>query len=188
MIKSDLALKALANHCNDQIVVSTYHAAFAWMVIKPSDLNYFSVGAMGQAVSHALGLALGDPSRQVIVLDGDGSLLMNLGALVTVANAAPENLIHFVCENGTYQVNGGHPIPAAEKIDFAGFARSAGYRNCFSFSDLEKFEQSLGTLFSKPGPTFVALKVEPGETYPLNYDVLFSDERRKSFKAALVRG
>ena len=66
------------------------------------------------------------PDRRVIVLDGDGSLLMNLGSLVTIAAAAPKNLVHFVCDNGSYEANGGHPIPNP-KVDFAGLARSAGY-------------------------------------------------------------
>jgi len=77
---------------------------------------------MGLASSHALGLALGRPDKRVIVLDGDGSLLMNLGSLVTIGAAAPPNLYHFVCENGTYEANGGHPIPGRDKVDFAGFA------------------------------------------------------------------
>ena len=133
MIKSDLALQLLAKQRSDEIVVATYHAAFLWMEIAPNDLNYFSVGAMGQAVSHGLGLALGDPQRRVIVLDGDGSLLMNLGALVTVAQAGPENLIHFVCENGTYEVNGGHPIPGAGKVDFAEMRKRPAIVLCTGF-------------------------------------------------------
>ena len=187
MMKTDLALKILADRRDDQIVVATYHAAFVWMSLDPSDLNYFSVGAMGQAVSHGLGLALGDPDRTVIVLDGDGSLLMNLGALVTVANVAPENLIHFVLHNRTYEVNGGHPIPGAGHLDFAGMARSAGYRNCFSFSDCSAFEQKVETIISNPGPTFVDLQIEPGAAYAMDYDALFSAERRQAFKAALVK-
>ena len=66
---------------------------------------------MGLASSHGLGLALAQPSRRVIVLDGDGSLLMNLGTLVTIGKVAPQNLCHLVFQNGTYEANGGHPIP-----------------------------------------------------------------------------
>lgn len=185
-MKTDRALKILARHRGNQIVVATYHAAFAWMEIAPSNLNYLSVGAMGQAVSHALGLALGDPKRQVIVLDGDGSLLMNLGALVTVAQVAPENLVHFVFENGTYEVNGGHPIPGAGRVDFAGLAAAAGYRSVYRFSDLDSFEKAIADLLVEQGPIFADLKVERDNAYPLDYDALFSAERRRAFKDALA--
>ena len=103
MMRRDDALRALAALRSDEIVVATYQAAFDWMRIAPHPLNYVSIGAMGLASSHALGLALGRPDKKVIVLDGDGSLLMNLGSLVTIANAAPNNLLHFLCKNGTYE-------------------------------------------------------------------------------------
>ena len=73
---------------------------------------------MGLGSSHALGLALGRPDKRVLVLDGDGSLLMNLGTLVTIAEVAPRNLIHFVLENGTYEANGSHPTPGATGSGF----------------------------------------------------------------------
>lgn len=102
MMKRDEMLKVLARHRTDEIVVAVYMAAQEWIHICPSDLNYTFVGAMGQGSSHALGLALGRPDKRVVVMDGDGSLLMNLGSLVTIANAAPKNLIHCLGENGTY--------------------------------------------------------------------------------------
>ena len=90
-------LKAIARHVDDaDIVLPVYSTAFDWIDIRPSPLNYLSHGAMGLASSHALGLALGRPDKRVIVLDGDGSLLMNLGTLVSTAEAAPKNMIHFV--------------------------------------------------------------------------------------------
>ena len=86
MMKRDDCLKALARHVTDaDIVLPVYSTAFDWIEIRPHPLNYLSHGAMGLASSHALGLALGRPDRRVIVLDGDGSLLMNLGSLVTIA-------------------------------------------------------------------------------------------------------
>ena len=94
-------MRVLARHITDEIVVATYSSAFEWLELGERSLNYFSVGAMGLDSSHALGLALGRPDRRVICLQGDGSLLMNLGALVTIAAAAPKNLVHFVVQNGT---------------------------------------------------------------------------------------
>jgi thiamine pyrophosphate-dependent acetolactate synthase large subunit-like protein len=130
MIDRKQGLAAIARHvAAEDIVLPVYSTAFDWIDIRPSPLNYLSHGAMGLASSHALGLALGRPDRRVIVLDGDGSLLMNLGTLVTVAEAAPKNLYHFVCENGTYEANGGHPIPGRGVVSFAGFARAAGCKS-----------------------------------------------------------
>ena len=88
MMKRDQCLKVLARHRTAEIVVAVYQAAQEWLHISPSDLNYTFTGAMGQGSSHALGIALARPDRRVVVLDGDGSLLMNLGTLVTIAHAA----------------------------------------------------------------------------------------------------
>ena len=114
MIQRDLALTALRSHVTPHdLVVAVYQSCFDWLALCPRDLNYVSTGAMGQASSHALGLALGSPDRQVIILDGDGSLLMNLGSLVTIGNVQPRKFVHLVFENGVYEVNGAHPIPGA---------------------------------------------------------------------------
>ena len=103
---------------------------------------------MGQASSHALGLALGSPDRRVIVLDGDGSLLMNLGSLVTIANVRPKHFLHLVFENGVYEVNGGHPIPGTGHCRFCGMAKAAGYQDAMRFSQLDAFEAALPELLA----------------------------------------
>ncbi len=185
MMKRDECLKVLAHYHTDQIVVAAYQAAQEWLVIKPHVLNYTAIGAMGQASSHALGLALGRPNMGVLVLDGDGSLLMNLGSLVTIASEAPKNFIHFLCENGSYEANGGHPIPGAGIVNFADIAKAAGYPRSYEFNDLEVFESEIGLILQEEGPIFVDLKVEQGEQYPVDYDNLHSAERRRAFKAAL---
>ncbi len=116
MIDRKEALKAIARFVNDtDIVLPVYSTAFDWIDIRPNLLNYVSHGAMGLASSHALGLALGRPDRRVIVLDGDGSLLMNIGTLVTTAEAAPKNLYHFVMENGTYEAER-RPSDSGERL------------------------------------------------------------------------
>src|SRR5262249_26164242 len=138
MMKRDECFRALARHVTDEIVVATYSSAVDWLALGERALNYFSVGAMGLDSSHALGLALGRPDKRVICLQGDGSLLMNLGCLVTIAAAAPENLVHFVVQNGTYEANGSHPIPNTA-TDFGSMARAAGYAHAHEFSELANF-------------------------------------------------
>ena len=118
-------------------------------------------GAMGKASSIALGLCLAKPQRKIIVVDGDGSLLMNLGSLVTIGGKAPVNLYHFVMHNGVYTVTGGQPVPNADGITFTGLAKGAGYANCFEFDDLEDFATSIDEIFAARGPVMIALKSEP---------------------------
>jgi thiamine pyrophosphate-dependent acetolactate synthase large subunit-like protein len=140
---------------------------------------------MGLASSHGLGLALGRPDRRVIVLDGDGSLLMNLGSLVSIAAAAPKNLVHFVCHNGTYEANGGHPIPNPS-LDFSGMARASGYAHAHEFSELASFEQQVGHVLSEDGPVFATLRVERSRPLTYDYPTLYAADKRKALKAALT--
>src|SRR6266849_6097678 len=185
MMKRDDCLEVLARHRTDEIVVAVYKAAQEWIHLAPSDLNYTFSGAMGQGSSHALGLALGRPDRRILVLDGDGSLLMNLGSLVSVVEAAPRNFVHFVCENGTYEANGAHPIPGRNRVSFVGFARSAGYARCHEFTDLAEFETRIPAVLREEGPVFVDLKVEPGKPSPQDSGYIHSAAARSAFKAAL---
>jgi phosphonopyruvate decarboxylase len=186
-MKRDAALKLLARHYPDGIVVPVFQTAFDWMQIRPHPLNYICTGAMGQASSHALGLALARPDMTVVVLDGDGSLLMNLGTLVTVANMAPSNLIHFVSYNKIYEVNGRYPVPGAGRTDFSGLAKAAGYQRTYTISELDDLEAKVDDILDGPGPTFVTLEVEEGEAYPRDYVKIHSAEARETFRNA-IRG
>ena len=186
MIDRKECLKAIARHVNDaDIVLPVYSTAFDWLAIRPHPLNYLSHGAMGLASSHGLGLALGKPDKRVIVLDGDGSLLMNIGSLVSIAEAAPRNFIHFVCENGTYEANGGHPIPNRNGVDFAGFARSAGYRSVHAFDDVRVFEQQVAAILDEQGPVFIDLKVIPSGPQKRDYQLLHGPAVRAATRAAI---
>ncbi|HZS01174.1 MAG TPA: thiamine pyrophosphate-dependent enzyme [Chloroflexota bacterium] len=187
MMKRDECLRALARHRTDEIVVAVYMAAQEWINLAPHPLNYTFTGAMGQGSSHALGLALGRPDKRVIVLDGDGSLLMNLGSLVTIASVAPRNLVHCLCQNGTYETNGAIPIPGVGRVDFPALARAAGYPRAYTFDALGDWEQALPALLREDGPVFVDLHVEPGETrFPNDFRRLYSVESREAFRRALA--
>jgi len=188
MMKRHECLKVLAHHRTDEVIVPVYKAAQEWVHISPSELNYTYTGAMGQGSSHALGLALGRPDKRVVVLDGDGSLLMNLGTLITIANAAPKNFVHCVCENGTYETNGAVPIPNNGKFSFAALARESGYVNTYSFSDLDEWDRNLDSILKEEGPILVELKVERGEDYPEDFRRLYSTEHRDLFRKALAAG
>jgi sulfopyruvate decarboxylase subunit beta len=184
MMKREDCFKTLARHVKDEIVVATYSSAVEWNDLGPRVLNYFSMGAMGLASSHALGLALANPNKRIIVLDGDGSLLMNLGSLVTIGAVGPKNLVHFVSNNGCYEANGGHPIPNP-KVDFSGLARSAGYVHTHDFSDLASFEQQVGHVIAQEGPVFGTLFVERSRPLTYDYPALYSADKRRALKAEL---
>ena len=178
--------KALYRHVEEaDIVLPVYSSAFEWLNIAPRKLNYTAHGAMGLASSHGLGLALGRPDKKVIVLDGDGSLLMNLGTMVTTAAIAPKNFFHFVCENGTYEANGGHPTPYRGNVSFAAMAKAAGYKNVYEFSDVKNFEQQIGAVLSETGPVFVHLRLDRPGPQERDYNRLHGAEARQGFKDAL---
>lgn len=186
MLRPD-CFRVLAAHRTNEIAVTIFKSAFEWKAMSPSDLNFTFVKAMGQLAPYGLGLALTFPERRVMVLDGDGGLLMNLGCLVTVANAAPKNLIHFVCSNGMYETSGCQSIPCREQISFTGLARAAGYPVVEEFDDLAKFERAVPGLLSAEGPIFVSLKVAPPpEPYEEDWVWAYSKERRKLFKQTLM--
>ncbi|PPR12272.1 MAG: hypothetical protein CFH41_00308 [Alphaproteobacteria bacterium MarineAlpha11_Bin1] len=187
MMQRMACFERIRDHRDGAIVVSTYTSAFEWHRVDPDPLNFVSVGAMGQASSHALGLSIGLPDQKIILLDGDGSLLMNLSTLTTIANAAPKNLVHFVAENGTYEANGGHPTPAKGTADLAGLASAAGYLGSHTYEELSQFAVDLPDLLARPGPVFAALKVEAGDAPPLQYDYhwLHHADRRREFREAV---
>ena len=183
MMNRDECFHALARHITNEVVVASYSGAVEWNDLYPRDLNYFSIGAMGLGSSHGLGLALGRPDRRVVIIDGDGSLLMNLGSLVSIAAAAPKNLVHFVCHNECYEANGGHQIPNP-KVDFANLARSAGYRHVYDFAELLSFEQQAGHVLAQEGPVFATLHVQKHRPLKYEYRDLYKASRRVALKQA----
>lgn len=181
------AQKVISRHRGDAIVVPTMSTNFEWPQVSTNpDMDLMFSGAMGKASSVGLGLALARPDKKVIVLDGDGSLLMNLGSLVTIANMAPPNLIHFVFENGVYRTTGGQPIPSAGRISFTDLATAAGYASVREFEDLESLEGNMKTVLNEVGPTLVCLKLVPvSDRSPFPLTTFLSIIPR--FKAALQR-
>ncbi len=138
MIPGIEALKLIARHQGDAVVVTTETPFTVWDSISARrEFHLPVINSMSKASSIGLGLALALPQRKVLVVDADGSLLMNLGSLVTIASQSPRNLVHFVYQNNIYGVSGGQPLLGAEKLSFAGLAKSAGYPNAFEFDELE---------------------------------------------------
>ena len=165
MIKNVDAVRIVDEHRGDAVVITTMNAGNMRFglpsVTQHEELDFPMGGCMGKASSLGLGLALARPERKVLVLDGDGSLLMNLGTLVTISNKAPENLYHFVFENGVYAVTGGQPIPGEGKISFQGLAKEAGYAAAYEFDDTEELATNIDSILQIRGPVLVCLKIAP---------------------------
>jgi thiamine pyrophosphate-dependent acetolactate synthase large subunit-like protein len=125
------------------------------------DRNLYTWGSMGQISSMGLGLAIARPDLWVIVLDGDGSILMNLGSLATIARKAPPNLVHIVWDDGVYQTTGGQPTHTGTGADLAGIAKAAGIPKAVSVDDEAGFAAVVDRALAEPGPWFIAARVAP---------------------------
>lgn len=154
----------------DDVVVSSMGSAREWMALGPlHDLDLVLVpSAMGHATSMGLGLAIAQPTRRVIVLSGDGSLLMNLGTLVSISAQAPANLVVIVFVNGVYEVTGAQATPGArgarantDPVDYAAMARACGIRSVFHWSALDSWHTGFAQAMRATGPTLVVLDVAP---------------------------
>ena len=165
MIDNQEAVKLIDANRDDAVIIATMNANNVRFglpsVTTQETLDMPVSGAMGKASNVALGLALAQPERKVMVLDGDGSLLMNLGAMVTLANQTPENLYHVLFDNGVYAVTGGQPVPGAGKADWEGLAKASGYAATFSFDNLEDLATGIGEVMAATGPVFVHLSITP---------------------------
>src|SRR5438270_2359448 len=153
-MKPEDALQAIAAARGDAVCVPTMTTSPAWRTIAPADLSVGCVGFMGGASSLGLGLALARPDRRVLVFDGDGSLLMQLGSLATIAGARPRNLVHFLFKNGVYHTSGAQDIPGGLTVDFVTMARGAGYRQALVIDTLDDLKRRLPQLLTAEGPVF----------------------------------
>jgi thiamine pyrophosphate-dependent acetolactate synthase large subunit-like protein len=130
--------------------------------------NFYMLGSMGLAIPIALGVALAQPERQVIALEGDGSLLMNLGCLATVAAAAPPNLTIIVWDNGSYQITGNQRTATAIATDLVAVAKGAGIANSAWATTPDHFADLVIHALATPAPTLIAARIDhtPGHGRP----------------------
>ena len=164
-MKTADCLRELAARRTDEVVIAAMTSAVQWPEFSDHarDLLYVP-STMGGASAVGLGLALARPNVRVVVLNGDGCMLMNLGSLVTIGEQAPENLVLTVLDNGIYAVTGGQALPGAGKVDFAAIARASNWPSVHTFAELDAWTEALPSILAGPGPTFLHVKVEPEPT------------------------
>jgi sulfopyruvate decarboxylase subunit beta len=155
-------LRAIAPHFNEELVVTNLGAVrHEWQALRPHPGNYH-LQNLGLTSSMALGLALALPHRKVVAFDGDGSLLLNLGSLATMANQHPKNLVHIVFDNECYESSRGAPTATAGQADLAAIARGAGFGNTVTVKTLAEFEDAFLHALNSNDLCFVLAKVEAG--------------------------
>lgn len=169
MLKKEECLEIIAKHRTNEVVVTTMGMSVPWAKLSTHPLDYASVGsAMGHAADFALGIALARPEREVIVLNGDGSMLMCLGTLATITGlrTPPSNYMLFVCDNGTYEVTGNQPVPGNRGFSWPTIATGVGFQQVYEFSEADALDAALPQLLNlkgkrakEAGPVFVNLKI-----------------------------
>jgi thiamine pyrophosphate-dependent acetolactate synthase large subunit-like protein len=122
--------------------------------------NFYMLGSMGLAIPIALGVAIAQPRRHVIALEGDGSLLMQLGCLATVAERAPKNLTIVVWDNGIYQITGSQPTPGAAAADLVAIARGAGIAGSAWAGDENDFDRLVASALKGGAPSLIAARID----------------------------
>jgi len=148
------AVEVIAAARSDELAVLTM-SALAWPQLRDADFRL--VGQMGAAAAIGLGIAVGRPDRGVWVLDGDGSLLMQLGVLSAVADAAPARYVHIVLSNGVYAISGGQRVPGTS--DWERLALGAGYRSARTCPTAPELTEALRA--DEPGPRMVIVPCDP---------------------------
>ncbi len=169
MLNKEECLKLIASQRTDEIVITTMGMAVPWAKISTHPLDYASVGsAMGHAADLALGIALAKPDKKVVVLNGDGSMLMCLGTLATITGLSkpPTNYLLFVCDNGTYEVTGNQSVPYNTNFSWTTIAKGTGFQQVHEFDDINTLDAELLKIWNQEGPTFVNLKIAKANEPP----------------------
>jgi thiamine pyrophosphate-dependent acetolactate synthase large subunit-like protein len=168
---------------DDAVIASLGHPAYDLFAAGDSDANFYTWGSMGLASSIGLGLAMARPDRRVIVLDGDGSLLMNLGSLATIGWVRPANLVLIVWDNGVYGTTGGQETATVHGANLAGAASAMGIANVATASTIEGLAKVIERVDAEPGPWVVVAKVtENAPTVKPPLDCVYIKQR---FMAAI---
>jgi sulfopyruvate decarboxylase subunit beta len=151
------AIKAVAKAAGDALIVCNIGFPSRELYALADRLeNFYMLGSMGLASSIGLGLALAQPSRRIIVLDGDGSVLMNLGTLATIANRAPKNYLLVILDNGCYGSTGSQPTCTSERTNLAQVAKASGVSDVLTVDTPDDLVNAVS------GQGVVAARVELG--------------------------
>jgi len=160
------ALAILTPHLRDEVCVcSNGYMSRAAYGARDSTASFYMIGSMGLASSIGLGIAMARPDRRVIVFDGDGNVLMNMGTLATIAVAAPANLVHLCFDNAAHASTGGQPT-ISDRVALDAMARAAGYRWTGRVETPDALRAAAPDVLSVPGPAFLLVRTALGPAGP----------------------
>lgn len=145
---------------DDAVIGGIGNTNFDLWASGPRARNFYMLGSMGLAFPIGLGVALAQPERRVIALDGDGSLLMQLGCLSTVATVAPPNLTMILFDNGIYQITGGQKTATQAGTDLVGVARASGLENSHWAADAPDLDRLLAAALDAEGPALIGVPTD----------------------------
>ena len=167
MIMRDAINKLIASVGDGYVVCANGFISRDTFNSKDRPRNFYMLGSMGQASSIGLGFAMARPDAKVVVFDGDGNLLMNLGILSMVAKARPKNFVHVVFDNECYDSTGGQPTISSE-VDLAQIAKGCGIKNVVKVGSTSDPVRVFKGCLKKSGPVFILIKVgrDPSEKMP----------------------
>ena len=161
MNRFDLTSRLVAKLNNEEAVIGGIgNTNFDLWAAGHRPQNFYMLGSMGLAFPIALGVALAQPDRRVFALEGDGSLLMQLGSLSTIATLAPKNLTMVVMDNGIYQITGAQPTPGAAVADIVAIAVASGLTHSSWAADEDDFERLIEESMSTAGPTLIGVRID----------------------------
>ena len=161
MNRFDLTKRLVAQLKRDEAVIGGIgNSNFDLWMSGQRPQNFYMLGSMGLAIPIALGVAIAQPQRHVVALEGDGSLLMQLGCLATVAVRKPRNLTMVVWDNGMYQITGGQPTASAAVTDIVAVARGCGLPNSAWAADEDEFDRLFAAALRDGGPTLIAARID----------------------------
>ena len=180
MFQTEDMLRAFAQYRGNAVVIPG-RGGRHWHNISDKPERDVPLGdpAMGGHASFGLGLALARPNEKVVLFDSEGDILMNMGALPTIAEKSPSNFYHFMLDNECYATTGGQPVTNAKNIAYDVIAKGSGYPSTFAFDNLEDFSNNIEAILSRPGPVFVAMKVVPEvENVPIGQRIRWNPRSR----------
>jgi thiamine pyrophosphate-dependent acetolactate synthase large subunit-like protein len=161
MNRFELTRRAVAQLVHDEAVVGGIgNTNFDLWMSGQRPQNFYMLGSMGLAIPIALGVAIAQPRRHVVALEGDGSVLMQLGCLATVAMRQPRNLTIVVWDNGMYQITGGQPTASAGVTDLVAVARGCGLVKSAWATDEDDFDRLFAAALKDGGPTLIAARID----------------------------
>ena len=184
-LKREAVLEHILQLTSDAVIVSTTgktsREVFELRTKKQEEQHDFlTVGGMGHAGSIALGVALGQPEKKVVCLDGDGAVLMHMGALPIIGSLQPKNFVHILLNNASHESVGGQPT-VADRMDFEAIAMACGYRAFASVSTMRELTDAWVQLANSVGPVMLEVRIAPGSRADLGRPTSTPNENKQAF-------